>query len=233
MLWLIVKSRQFTDVQPCINHANMTLVAVPGVESPSVTRHDWKTLLRSSASNMLTRPPYDVPRANFADNHSITIDSCGLDSRQWPPRLRRSMNAKQALAWVRKSGIAVESARASVPSLAQVVAGEPLRGSWWAHPKRNEIFLLSRAIRRSPDVLVCRLVDGKITYIHRRLWSALVRSAGRFSKHRLAAVKEVHTSAGKHKLLVTPFPKWVPNEVLRAAEKLSEKEAASQLAFLL
>ena len=143
------------------------------------------------------------------------------------------MNAKQAQAWVRKCGIAVESARASVPSLAQVVAGEPPNGSWWAHPKGNEIFLLSRAIRSSPDVLVCRLVDGKITYVHRRLWPAVVRLAGRFSKQRLAAVKETHTVAGKHKLLVTPFPKWVPNEVLRAAQKLTEKEAASQLAFLL
>jgi hypothetical protein len=141
------------------------------------------------------------------------------------------MNAKQALAWVKKCGMAVESARASVPSLAQVVAGERLKGSWWAHPKGDQIFLLSRSIRSSPDVLVCRLVDGKITYIHRRLWPALVRLAGRFSKQRLAAVKEVHTPAGKHKLLVTPFPKWVPNEVLRAAQKLSEKEAAS--AFLL
>jgi len=143
------------------------------------------------------------------------------------------MNAKQALAWVKKCGIAVESARASIPSLAQVAAGEPVRGSWWAHPKGNEIFLLSRAIRRSPDVLVCRLVDGKITYVHRRLWPALVSLAGRFFKQRLAAVKETHTPAGKHKLLVTPFPKWVPNEVLRAAQKLTEKEAASQLAFLL
>jgi len=80
---------------------------------------------------------------------------------------------------------------------------------------------------------VCQLVDGKITYVHRRLWPALVRLAGRFSKQRLAAVKETHTPAGKHKLLVTPFPKWVPNEVLRAAQKLTEKEAASQLAFLL
>src|ERR1700736_1320209 len=105
--------------------------------------------------------------------------------------------------------------------------------SWRAHPKGNEIFRLLRAIRSSPDVLVCRLVDGKITYIHRGLWPALVRLAGRFSKHRLAAVKETHTPAGKHKLLVTPFPKWVPNEVLRAARKLSEKEAASQLALLL
>jgi hypothetical protein len=143
------------------------------------------------------------------------------------------MNAKQALAWVKECGIAVESARTgSVPSLAQVIAGEPLGGSWWAHPKGNEIFRLSRAIRGSPDVLVCRLVDGKITYIHRRLWPALVALAGRFSKQRLAAVKETHTPAGKHKLLVTPFPNWVPKEVRRVAQKLTEKEAASQLAFL-
>jgi hypothetical protein len=77
---------------------------------------------------------------------------------------------------------------------------------------------------------VCRLVDGKITYIHRHLWPALVRLAGWFSKHRLAALKEVHTPAGKHKLLITPFPKWVPKEVLRAAQKLTEKGAASKLA---
>jgi len=108
-----------------------------------------------------------------------------------------------------------------------------LKGSWWAHPKGNEIFRLSRAIRSSPDVLVCRLVNGKITYIHGRLWPALVRLADRFSKQRLAAVKEMHAPTGKHKLLVTPFPKWVPNEVLRGAHKLTEKEAASQLAFLL
>ena len=143
------------------------------------------------------------------------------------------MNAKQALAWVKECGIAVESARASVPSLAQILAGEPLRGSWWAHPKGNDIFLLSRSIRSSPDVLVCRLVDGKITYINRRLWPALVRVAGRFSKHKLAAVKETHTPAGKHKLLVTPFPDWVPDEVQQAAQKLTEKEAASQLALVL
>ena len=143
------------------------------------------------------------------------------------------MKAKQAVAWIKKCGIAVESARASVPSLAHVVAGERIRGSWWGHPKGNDIFLLSRVIRRSPDVLVCRLVDGKITYVHRRMWPALVSLAGRFPKQRLAALNEVHTPAGKHKLLVTPFPDWVPNEVLRAAQKLTEKEAASQLTFLL
>ena len=143
------------------------------------------------------------------------------------------MNAKQALAWVKKCGIAVESARTTGPSLAQVVAGEPLRDSWWAHPKGNDIFLLSRAIRRSPDVLVCRLVGGKITYVHRRMWPALVSFAGRFSNQRLAALNEVHTPAGKHKLLVTPFPDWVPKEVLRTARQLTEKDAVSQLGILL
>ena len=143
------------------------------------------------------------------------------------------MQAKQAIAWVKKCGIAVESARASLPSLARVVAGAPIRGSWWAHPKGKDIFRLSRVIRRSPDVLVCRLVDGKITYVHRRMWPALVSLAGRFSKQRLSALNEVHTPAGKHKLIVTPFPDWVPNEVLQAARKLTEKEAASQLALVL
>lgn len=134
---------------------------------------------------------------------------------------------------MKKHGITVEAARAVVPSLVQFVAGNPLRGSWWAHPKGKEIFQLSRAIRSSPDVLVCRLVDGKITYVHRRMWPALISLAGRFSKPRLAALKEVHTSAGEHKLLATPFPDWVPKEVLRVAQKITEKEAASQLAAIL
>jgi hypothetical protein len=72
-------------------------------------------------------------------------------------------------------------------------------------------------------------VEGKITYVHRRQWPALVSLAGRFPRQRLAALKEVHTASGKHKLLVTHFPDWVPKEVLQAAQKLTEKEAASQL----
>ena len=127
----------------------------------------------------------------------------------------------------------MESARTKVPSLVQLIVGEPVRGSWWAHPKGNEILRLARSIRSSSDILVCRLVDGKITYVHRRLWPALVRLASRFNKQRLAAVKEVHTPMGKHKVLITPFPKWVPREIQRDAQKLTEQEAASQLAVLL
>jgi len=143
------------------------------------------------------------------------------------------MTSAQALAFVKRQGIVLESARGPVPSLAAKVAGEPMRGSWWSHPKGNEIFCLSRAIRESPEVLVCRIVGGKVAYVHRRLWPALVLLAERFSRKSLAAIKEVHTPAGKHILLVTPFPDWVPKEVLRSAHKLKEQLATSQLSAIL
>jgi hypothetical protein len=139
---------------------------------------------------------------------------------------------KQALALVEAHGVVLESARGPVPSLAEAIAGEPIRGSWWSHPKAHNIFLCSRAIRESDDVLVCRLIEGKITYVHRRVWSALARLAKRFGPDRLAAVEEMHTRRGKHEVRLTPFADWLPKDVLRAAELLTEEQALSQLAYL-
>jgi hypothetical protein len=135
------------------------------------------------------------------------------------------------LAFVKKSGVVLESARGVVPSLAEAIAGKPVRGNWWAHPKADIIFHCSRAVRASPDVITCRLVAGKITYVHRRLWPALVRLADRFEANRLAAIREIHTAAGKHKIEVTLFPAWVSPEVRRAASNLSTAQAADLLRF--
>jgi hypothetical protein len=143
------------------------------------------------------------------------------------------MTPKQAIAFVRAKGVVLESGRGHVPSLAEAVAGEPIRGSWWAHPKGREIFRCTRAVRDSADVLVCRVVDGKVTYIHRRLWPAIVRLAKLFSAPRLAAIREVHSSSGKHKLEITPFPRWVPKHVIRAADSLTDSGAESQLLVIL
>ena len=139
------------------------------------------------------------------------------------------MTPKQALTFVKTNGIVLESGRGAAANLAEAVAGGPIRGSWWAHPKGNDIFLCSRAIRESPDVLVCRLIAGKVTYIHRRLWPALVRLAEEFNPGRLAAIQEVHTPSGKHKVDTTPFPHWVPQTVMRAARRLTREEAARLL----
>jgi hypothetical protein len=143
------------------------------------------------------------------------------------------MTATQAIAFVKRHGIVLESAHGPVPSLAATVAGEPLRGSWWSHPKGKKIFHLSRAVRQSADILVCRIVNGKVTYVHRCLWPAVVLSASRFPRERLAAIREVHTARGKHKVVVTQFPEWVPKQVLRNAHKLRGRTALLQLAAIL
>jgi hypothetical protein len=139
------------------------------------------------------------------------------------------MTSRQALAFVEKRGIVLESARGPVPSLAETIAGEPVRGSWWGHPKGNAIFACSRAIRNSDDVLTCRLIDGKVTYVHRRLWPALVRLSGSFAADRLAPIREIHTAAGKHKVKTVAFSQWISPDELRKGVGLSTEEAIALL----
>src|SRR5262245_49342752 len=136
------------------------------------------------------------------------------------------MTPEAARRLVKRHGVLLEAARGPVPNLAERVAGEPIRGSWWAHPRGHEIFALTRAIRDSRDVLVCRAVGGKITYVHRRVWPWLVRLDARFERRGLAALREVHTSSGHHELRTVPYPGWVPAEVRKAAARLTEAAAA-------
>jgi hypothetical protein len=87
----------------------------------------------------------------------------------------------EPLEWVREQGIVLQSARGPVPNLAEYVAGEPIRGSWWGHASGHEIFAVLSRVLNSPDVIATRLVNGKVTLIHRRLWPALFRVADRAS----------------------------------------------------
>jgi hypothetical protein len=59
------------------------------------------------------------------------------------------------------------------PSLVALIAGGPVKGTWWAHPLANEIYMLGQRLMDQRDVLFLRLVTGKMTYVHRRLWSSL------------------------------------------------------------
>jgi hypothetical protein len=68
-------------------------------------------------------------------------------------------------------------ADARLPSVAGLVAGERIHGSWWAHPKGRAIFAAATRLQDDDDVTIARLVDGKVTYVHRRLWPALAAVA--------------------------------------------------------
>ena len=62
----------------------------------------------------------------------------------------------------------------SFPSVVGVITGESLAGSWWSHPRSDEIFRAVSAIAAHPDVLTCKLYGAKVTFVHRTLWPAVL-----------------------------------------------------------
>jgi hypothetical protein len=145
------------------------------------------------------------------------------------PLSNKCLTAEDALAFVEAHGVVLVSAKGVVPRLTEAIVGEPIKGSWWAHAEGKRIFAILNSVTESEDVLVCRLIGGKVTLVHRRLWPALVRVAGRFAPERLAQVTEEHTSSGRHVSHEKPYPQWVPTEVVRQAKKLDEQEAMAAL----
>jgi hypothetical protein len=148
---------------------------------------------------------------------------------------RAKAKRKKATAWpafVKKHGVVLASARGPVPSIAEAVAGEPIVGSWWSHKKAHAIFDALCAIDDDAEHVKCfRLVDKKITFVHRRLWPALAKlaEAGVLSAERVAAIHQEHMPSGEHRNFTVPFPAWVPADELAAAGRLSVEQARSQL----
>jgi hypothetical protein len=57
-----------------------------------------------------------------------------------------------------------------LPNAVSLLAGEPVNGSWWAHPKGQKIFHGINHLIDAPDVLAAKLLSRKVTLIDRRLW---------------------------------------------------------------
>jgi hypothetical protein len=62
-------------------------------------------------------------------------------------------------------------------SVTLLVAGEPKRGSWWGHPLGHEIYALLHELHERSGKLDAKLVNGKRTYVHARLWPAFLAVA--------------------------------------------------------
>lgn len=151
-----------------------------------------------------------------------------------PKRTRVRAASSRWVKFVAKHGVVLASARGQVPSLAEAVAGEPIVGSWWAHPKGRAIFAALSELDDSDDVRCFKLVDGKVTLVHRRAWPALVRLArdGVLEADRVAALQQEHMPTGEHRNIVTAFPDWVDDATARAADALALDAAHAQLPWL-
>lgn len=103
---------------------------------------------------------------------------------------RNSPARRKAWSLLSRHGLLLVS-DADLPSVAGLVAGEPVRGSWWSHPRSHEIFAVSEALSHHPDVLVAKLLAGKVTFVHRKLWPALLAVALAGSEWQLRALPAV------------------------------------------
>jgi hypothetical protein len=139
------------------------------------------------------------------------------------------MTPEQALAFVRERGVVLASAKGPVPRMTEIIAAAPIKGSWWAHPKSREIYAVLQTLENSPDILVCRLVNGKVTFVHRRLWPAIIRAADRFPAEHLAQLHQEHTATGHHVSRSVPFPDWADAESLAQSRLIGEQEAVAAL----
>jgi hypothetical protein len=92
----------------------------------------------------------------------------------------------------------------ALPCVVTLVTGERVSGSWWAHPRSHEVFRRAGELAEHRDVLVTKLVAGKVTFVHRRLWPAVLavataherwQSAG-LSQPARALWKRVETTGG-------------------------------------
>lgn len=77
---------------------------------------------------------------------------------------------------LRKLGFLVES-DPKLTSVCSLIANEPMRGSWWSHPLAQVIFQVNEQLEDHPDILMAKLVSGKVTFVHRKLWSEVIAIA--------------------------------------------------------
>ena len=134
--------------------------------------------------------------------------------------------------FVARHKVVTEAARCRVPSLVHLMAPPPPlpRGSWWSWPGANRIYNRLGALRERDDVLVCRLVRGKVAYVHDTAWPALVRLRDAWPVDALDRVSDVHEASGRHASHRVPLSDWLPMTVAAAAHALDERAARVALA---
>jgi hypothetical protein len=79
----------------------------------------------------------------------------------------------RVLSQLKKFGLLLES-DPRLPSVATIITGSPLHSSWWSHPLAHTIFHVNGQLDDHPDVLVTKLIAGKVTWVHRKLWPEIL-----------------------------------------------------------
>lgn len=79
---------------------------------------------------------------------------------------------KTALQTLKRVGFLMET-DACLPSVSGLIAGEVVSGSWWSHEAAQRIFSTLGQLEDHRDVIFTKLISGKVTLVHRKLWSEI------------------------------------------------------------
>jgi hypothetical protein len=121
-----------------------------------------------------------------------------------------------------------------IPSITNLVAGRPIRGSWWGDPAGRQIYLVLNAL--AAEVAWPKLLGGKVTLVHKRLWSQLaavgeqqaawqVAELGEIERNALAVVRERgEVSSDDLKVPAGTKPGKVVTELERRLLVIAEQE---------
>jgi hypothetical protein len=118
-----------------------------------------------------------------------------------------------------------------LPAVTTIVAGAPVKGSWWGHAEGHAIFNASQALEESKDVTVAKLIDGKVTYIHQRLWADL-KAIGQakepwqlsgLSTRGQALLKVTEKTGSLRTDLATVLSRLPPKEIAKGALDLEKR----------
>jgi len=83
---------------------------------------------------------------------------------------------RRVLTALRHYGLLLQSDE-HLPCVVTTIVGARVRGSWWGHPLGQTIYHVTGNLVAHHDVLATKLVSGKVTYVHRKLWPALLGTA--------------------------------------------------------
>jgi hypothetical protein len=97
---------------------------------------------------------------------------------------------RRVLAELERRGLLLQ-AGAEFPSLANLVAGVAIRGSWWAHPQSNLIYWVCQDLDAHPNVAEARLLAGKVTHLWRSVWADVAAVALAREPWQLAGLERV------------------------------------------
>lgn len=77
------------------------------------------------------------------------------------------------------------------PAIVQYISGEKIKGSWWGHPLGNLMYNVSQDLADEKDILVIKLINKKVTYLHCDYWNELLTALIKNQDNNLKKVKNL------------------------------------------